>query len=102
MSKTKRNGGYILVDFSGVDISDSEPQIIPGIFTAFDAALKTNKPIIAINAVTFIEDVGTETVSPIPLYGAHYISENIIVMALGQAQVRVTRDGNTESIQIGA
>ena len=105
MSKTKRNGGYILVDFSGVNLNDENPQVIPGIFTAVDAALKTNKPIIAINAVMSVEDIATIPVSPFFMFGTHLITEtevdpDTIVMVFGATQVHVTRDGDTESIQI--
>ena len=105
MSKTKRNGGYILVDFSGVNLNDENPQVIPGIFTAVDAALKTNKPIIAINAVMSVEDIATIPVSPFFMSGIHLITEtevDTIVMVFGATQVQVTRDGDTESIQIVA
>lgn len=106
MSKSKRNGGYVLVDFSGVNLYDENPQVIPGIFTAVDTALKTNKPIIAINAVMSVEDVATIPVSPFPIYGAHDMTEtgadpDNIIMYAGRQQAYITRDGDTESITIG-
>ena len=106
MSNSKRNGGYVLVDFSGVNLYDENPQIIPGIFTAVDAALKTNKPIIAINAVMAVEGVATAPVSPLPMYGGHDMAEtgidpDTIFMFAGRIQIYLMRDGDTESIQIG-
>ena len=106
MSKAKRNGGYVLVDFDGVNLYDENPQVIPGIFTAIDTALKTNKPIVAINAVMAVEDVATIPVSPFHLFGAHDMTEtgidpdNILLFA-GRFQAYVMRDGDTESIQVG-
>lgn len=106
MSKTKRNGGYVLVDFAGVNLWDENPQVISGIFTAIDAALKTNKPIIAINAVRAVEGIATIPVSPFHIYGGHDITEtgidpDNILMYSAREQVYIMRDGDTESIQIG-
>ena len=99
-STAKRNGGYVLLDFSGVNLLVSVPQTIEGIFTAVETALKTNKPIIAINAVMGIEAM---PVSPIPMYGAHdeQDPDTIIHLFGGPEMATITRDGDTESIQFG-
>ena len=106
MSKAKRNGGYILVDFSGVNLANEDPQVIPGIFTAIDTALKTNKPIIAINAVIAVDDIATVPFSPFLIAGGHAITETgvdpdslLMFLSTGE-RASVTRDGDTESIQI--
>ena len=104
MSKAKRNGGYVLVDFSGVNMYDENPQVIPGIFTAVDAALKTNKPIIAINVVMAEEEFDTLHVSPIPMYGTHEAKEtgeidpDKIRLIAAYMQAIIMRDGDTEAI----
>lgn len=107
MSKSKRNGGYVLVDFSGVNLWDENPQVIPGIFTAVDTALKTNKPIIAVNAYCKPSDLDLKVpATPIPLFGYHdigandEIDPNVILLYANTIHVNVMRDGATESIQI--
>lgn len=107
MSKAKRNGGYVLVDFSGVNLANENPQVIPGIFTAMDTALKTNKPIIAINAVIAVDDIEPVPYSPFIIAGGHNITEtgadpdDILIHLTGGESAHVTRDGDTESLQIG-
>ena len=45
------NGGYVLVDCTGLDlIKGSTQQTIPGIRDRVINAMKTNKPIMAVNA----------------------------------------------------
>lgn len=44
------NSGYVLVDCTGLDLSDSTEQDIPGIYDRAKAALETGKPCYACNA----------------------------------------------------
>lgn len=39
------NSGYIMVDVTGLDVSDSEAQTIPGIYERLEKAMATKKPI---------------------------------------------------------
>ena len=107
MSKAKRNGGYVLVDFTGVDLWGSDPQVISGIFTAVETAFKTGKPIIAENAHCMGDAPVKVPATPIQLYGYHDIGADdqidpnaILLYAGGHVQMRVERDGTTETITI--
>ena len=54
------NGGYIMVDCTGLDlIKGSTPQTINGIYNATKRAMPINKPIYAINCIW--GDVGSVT-----------------------------------------
>lgn len=39
------NHGYIFVDATGLDVSDSEVQNIPGLYSKLERAIETGKPI---------------------------------------------------------
>lgn len=43
------NGGYIMIDFSGLSLSSTESQTIPGLYFSLDTAIKTKKPVIGYN-----------------------------------------------------
>lgn len=43
------NGGYILVDCTGLEINETEKQTISGIFAKIKKAYETNKPVYAYN-----------------------------------------------------
>lgn len=44
------NSGYIMVDITGLDVSDSEAQTIPGVYERLERAMATNKPICVFGA----------------------------------------------------
>ena len=43
------NGGYIMVDCTGMDLRETDPQTISGIYEQVETAYKTNKPVYAVN-----------------------------------------------------
>ena len=43
------NGGYIIVDCSGIELNTAEKQTIAGIRAQIDKAYKANKPVYAYN-----------------------------------------------------
>lgn len=47
----KANGGYVMVDFTGLDVSNGEAQTIPGIHDKLAIAMTTGKPIMVCGAV---------------------------------------------------
>ena len=58
------NGGYTMVDCTGIDLNTSTKQTITGIFNRVDTAFKTGKPVYAVNATFNISATGN-TASPI-------------------------------------
>ena len=58
------NGGYIMVDCTGLDLNTDTKQTITGIFDQIDNAFKSGKPVYAINATFNISGTGNTT-SPV-------------------------------------
>lgn len=56
------NGGYSMVDFTGVDLNDLGE--VPGIYEKAKAAVNTGKPVVICNIVN-----DTQGFSPIVAYG---------------------------------
>lgn len=53
------NSGYIMVDVTGLDVSDGEAQTVPGLYARLDAAKSTGKAIMLCGAVN-----GESPISP--------------------------------------
>ena len=47
----RQNGGYAMVDLRGLDLTDSNPQTISGLYADMVKAIKSGKPLIGVNAV---------------------------------------------------
>ena len=46
------NGGYFMIDCEGLDlIKGQTPQTIPGLYKRVQTAMKSNKPIFAVNCI---------------------------------------------------
>lgn len=58
------NGGYILVDCTGLDLNTDTKQTISGIFKKVATAFESGKPVYCINATFNISGTGN-TVSPV-------------------------------------
>lgn len=58
------NGGYIMVDCTGIDLNTDSKQTISGIFNKVATAFKSGKPIYCVNATFNISGTGN-TVSPV-------------------------------------
>lgn len=79
------NGGYILVDAAGLDLSDSTSQTVTGLYAKLIAAMKTGKPILVHNVDA---DGSGAIATPIPVYA--YMDSTSVVIAFGVIQVTVT------------
>lgn len=58
------NGGYIMVDCTGIDLNTSTKQTVTGIFNRVEIAFKSGKPVYASGATFNINGTGNFT-SPI-------------------------------------
>ena len=86
------NGGYIMVNCKGLDLTDTDPQTIPGIWNDAVTAMGTGKPIIAHGCI-----YGTGVnVSPVTCFG-WYISETEIVIVGATLHIHVKSD-NTATV----
>ena len=69
------NGGYIMVDCAGLDLTKGDtPQVIDGIYATVRAAMNTGKPIIAENCVW-----DDKPMTPISAFAVQYTPNQIIV-----------------------
>lgn len=91
------NGGYYLVDCSGLDLTDTDPQDIEGIWEKAVDALKTGKPIIAHNCI-----YGTGVkVSPVTCFG-WYIADDEIVIVGATLHIHVKDDDTATVLDVAA
>ena len=70
------NGGYIMVDCTGIDLTDTESQSISGIWDKAVEAIEADKPIIAHNC-----EYGTGVkVSPVTCFGWYIDTDEIVIV----------------------
>ena len=70
------NGGYIVADCTGLDLSDSTSQSITGLWDKAVAAIKANKPIVAYNC----EYGSGVPVSPVTCFGWYINTDEIVIV----------------------
>ena len=86
------NGGYFMVNCKGLDLTETDPQTISGIWNDAVTAIATGKPIIAHNCV-----YGTGVnVSPVTCFG-WYISATEIVIVGATLHIHIKSD-NTATV----
>lgn len=90
------NGGYILVDCAGLDLSSAEAQSISGIWKKAVAAIKAQKPIIAENCT-----YGEAPVSPVTCFG-WYLADDEIVIVGATLHVHVKDDDTATVLDVAA
>lgn len=69
------NGGYIIVDCSGLDLSLSTAQEIPGIWDKAVKAMKQNKPIIVHGC-----KYSTAEVTPVTCFGWQLAADEYVIV----------------------
>lgn len=69
------NGGYILVDVTGLNLSSSSEQEIAGIWDKAVTALKVQKPIV-FHGCTY----GLAPVSPVTCFGWYIGTDEIVIV----------------------
>ena len=74
------NGGYILVNASGVDFNASDPATIAGLYARLTEAEKTKKPVVIENAVN-----GSAVYSPsfATIYKSSATAYNVLIGGVG-------------------
>ena len=82
------NGGYALVDCSGVDLSNL--GTVNGLFSKLDSAIKSGKFVLLANIVN-----GTTSFTPIPAFGGY--DDDGIFMSFEPVTIHVT-SGDVVSI----
>lgn len=86
------SGGYYMVDCTGIDLTETDPQSITGIWKKAVTAIATNKPIVAYGCV-----YGTGVpVSPVVCFG-WYISTTEIVIVGATLHIHIKSD-NTATV----
>ena len=86
------NGGYFMVNCKGLDLTDTDPQSIAGIWNDSVTAIATGKPIVAHGCI-----YGTGVpVSPVTCFG-WYISATEIVIVGATLHIHIKSD-NTATV----
>lgn len=86
------NGGYYMVNIKGLDLTDTDPQSISGIWNDAVKAIATGKPIVAHGCI-----YGTGVpVSPVTCFG-WYISSTEIVIVGATLHIHIKSD-NTATV----
>lgn len=75
------NGGYVMVDCKGLDLTSREEQTISGLYNAMITAIKSGKPLVAYNCVWGSNNDSPMT--PIPFFAQNWNS----TMVVGTASV---------------
>lgn len=88
------NGGYILVDCAGLDLSSSDAQSLPGIWEKAKRAISVQKPIIAENCT-----YGDAPVTPVTCFG-WYIDTDEIVIVGATLHVHIKNDDTATVLDV--
>lgn len=83
--------GYITVDCEGLDLTETDPQEIEGIWDKAVACISANKPIVAYNCL-----YGDAPVSPVPAFG-WYLDDDEIVIVGATLHIHV-KDDDTATV----
>ena len=90
------NGGYILVDVTGLNLSSSDEQEIAGIWDKAVTALKVGKPIV-VHGCTY----GAAPVSPVTCFG-WFIGASEIVIVVANLHVHIKDDDTAIVLDVAA
>lgn len=91
------NGGYFMVNCAGLDLTETDPQEIPGIWAKAVLALASGKPIIAHNCV--YGDAGL--VSPVTCFGWN-ISATEIVIVGATLHIHIKNDNTATVLDVAS
>ena len=87
-------GGYYLLDAKKVELTETDPQPVAGIFAEVKKALATGKPIVAENLL-----YGAAPVSPVNCFG-WYLSTTEIVLVSATLHLHVKSDNTVTVLDV--
>lgn len=70
------NGGYIMIDCKGLDLTSNEEQTISGLYNDMVNAIKTGKPLVAYNCVWGSNNDSPMT--PIPFFAQNWTDSLVV------------------------
>lgn len=70
------NGGYIMIDCKGLDLTSREEQTISGLYADMVNAIKTGKPLVAYNCVWGSNNDSPMT--PIPFFAQNWTNSLVV------------------------
>lgn len=70
------NGGYIMIDCKGLDLTSREEQTISGLYKDMITAIKTGKPLVAYNCVWGSNNDSPMT--PIPFFAQNWTDSLVV------------------------
>ena len=90
------NGGYVMINATGLDLSESDPQEIAGSWDQAQKALALEKPMVFCGAA-----YGDAPVSPVPGFGWR-ISATEIVLVGATLHIHVKNDDTCTVVDVVA
>lgn len=88
------NGGYYLIDAKNIELTETDPQAVSGIFAEAQKALATDKPIVAYG-LTY----SGAAVSPVNCFG-WYLATDEIVMVSATLHLHVKDDDTVTVLDV--
>ena len=70
------NGGYVMIDCKGLDLTSNEEQTISGLYNDMVNAIKTGKPLVAYNCVWGSNSDSPMT--PIPFFAQNWTDSLVV------------------------
>lgn len=70
------NGGYVMIDCKGLDLTSNEEQTISGLYNDMVNAIKTGKPLVAYNCVWGSNNDSPMT--PIPFFAQNWTDSLVV------------------------
>lgn len=86
------NGGYIIVDCTGMNLLAESAQTITGLYKTVQNALLTGKPIYAYNCMW-----GDAPISPVPVFAIPFTGSGEIICTSSTLQI-IVKDDDTVTI----
>lgn len=88
------NGGYIMVNCKGLELTETDPQSVDGIWEAAKEAIKANKPIVAYNSF-----YANSPVSPVTCFGWALSATEIVIVG-ATLHIHVKSDNTATVIDV--
>lgn len=88
------NGGYTMINCKGLELTETDPQSIPGCWEDAKEAIAANKPIVAYNAF-----YAESPVSPVTCFGWALSASEIVIVG-ATLHIHVKSDNTATVIDV--
>ena len=73
------NGGYVMIDCKGLDLTSNEEQTINGLYDDMVSAIKSGRPLVAYNCVWGLNN--NSPMTPIPFFAQNWSDSTVMATA---------------------